>query len=150
MLSKMFKPKAPKIPEDATYIYHFASDYSNPDGTYKPPVAKPELEPAIARVAEELRSLRAVAESGKGLRAASWLMLEIDESKARGAVLSKELELKQRQFTGGVAEMDDVRVVHERCSAQRAELRKLQDELLHRQKADTAQAELQRILLAVS
>ncbi|MBU9692171.1 hypothetical protein KTF23_20315 [Burkholderia multivorans] len=150
MLSKIFKPKAPKVSEDAARIFHFASDHMNPDGTYKQPPAKPELEPAIARVAEELRSLRAVVESGRGLRAASRLMLEIDEAKARDAVLSKELERKQRQFTGGVAEMDDVRVAYERCSAQRAEIRKLHDELSHRQKVEAAQAELKRILSAVS
>ncbi|KVO21403.1 hypothetical protein WJ95_08215 [Burkholderia ubonensis] len=150
MISKIFQPKAPKVPKDAERIFHFASDYLNPDGTYKQPAAKTELEPAIARVAEELRSLRSVVEAGRGLRAASQMALAIDEAKAQYAILSKELELKRRQFTGGVAEMDDVRTVNERCNTQHAEIRKLQDELSRRQEADAAQAELQRILSAVS
>ncbi|KVT28346.1 hypothetical protein [Burkholderia ubonensis] len=78
------------------------------------------------------------------------MALAIDEAKAQYAILSKELELKRRQFTGGVAEMDDVRTVNERCNTQHAEIRKLQDELSRRQEADAAQTELQRILLAVS
>lgn len=150
MLGKLFKPTAQKVPEDAALRFHFASDHLNPDGTYKQPVAKPELEPAIARVAEELRCLRSVVEAGRGLRAASQMALAIDEAKAQYAILSKELELKRRQFTGGVAEMDDVRTVNERCNTQHAEIRKLQDELSRRQEADAAQTELQRILLAVS
>ncbi|WP_322078530.1 hypothetical protein [Burkholderia cepacia] len=150
MLSKIFTPKAPKVPKDAGRIFHFASDYVNPDGTYKQPAMKPELEPSIARVAEELRRLRAGVESGRGLRDASRLTQVIDEAKARAAMLSKELDLKRRQFTGGVVEMDDVRVAHDRYNAQHAELTKLHDELSRRQEADLAQAELQRILSAVS
>jgi len=146
----MFQPKALKVPKDAERIFHFASDHVNPDGTYKQPATKPELEPSIARVAEELRRLRAGAESGRGLRDASRLTPAIEEAKRRQSVLSKELDLKRRQFTGGVAEMDDVRAVHDRYNAQHAELRKLQDELSRRQEADAAQAELQRILAAVS
>ncbi|WP_175735709.1 hypothetical protein [Burkholderia ambifaria] len=150
MLSKIFKPKAPKVPEDAARIFHFASDHVNPDGTYKQPAIKPELEPSIARVAEELRHLRTRSESGRGLREASRLTLEIEAAKRRQSDLSKELDLKRRQFTGGVAEMDDVRTVHDRYNAQHAELTKLQDELSRRQDADAAQAELHRILSAVS
>ncbi|WP_043174329.1 hypothetical protein [Burkholderia ambifaria] len=150
MLGKLFTPKAPKVPEDAPRIFHFASDRLNPDGTYKQPAAKTELEPAIARVAEEIRSLRAVVDSGTGLRAVARLTSAIDEARARYAILSKELDLKRRQFTGGVAEMDDVRAVNERCNTQHAELSKLQDELSRRQEADEAATELARILSAVS
>lgn len=150
MISKLFTPKAPKIPKDAERSFHFASDYVNPDGTYRQPGTKPELEPSIARVAEELRRLRAGVESGRGLRDASRLVPAIEEAKRRQSDLSKELDLKRRQFTGGVAEMDDVRAVHDRYNAQHAELTKLQDELSRKQAADAAHAELQRILSAAS
>ncbi|BAX57217.1 hypothetical protein [Burkholderia stabilis] len=150
MLSKLFKPKAPKVPEDAARIFHFASDWLNPDGTYKQPATKPELASAIERVAEELRRLRAVVDSGKELRTAARLASAIDEAKERRAILSRELELKRRQFAGGVAEMDDVRTVNDQCNTQYAELRNLQDELSRKQTADEAQAELQRVLSAVS
>jgi hypothetical protein len=150
LISQLFKPKAPKVPEDAALHFHFASDSLNPDGTYKQPVAKPELEPALARVAEEIRSLRVVVDSGKGLRTVARLTSEITEARMQLAAYSKELELKRRQFAGGVAEVDDVRVATDRYNQQYEVLNKLQDELSRKQTADAARTELQRILAAVS
>ncbi|KVE37332.1 hypothetical protein WS69_11230 [Burkholderia sp. BDU5] len=68
----------------------------------------------------------------------------------RCAFLSKELELKRRQFAGGVVEMTAVNRANDQHNEQHAELIKLQRELAQRQDADAAQTELQRILTAVA
>ncbi|KGX76504.1 hypothetical protein [Burkholderia pseudomallei] len=150
MIGKIFKPKAPKVPEDAALHFHFASDSLNPDGTYKQPVAKPELEPAIARVAEEIRSLRRVVDSGKGLRTVARLTSAISEARTQREICSKELEVKRRQFAGGVVEMGAVQAANDRYNQQYEVLSKLQDELSRKQTTDAAQIELDRILSAVS
>lgn len=141
----LFKPKAPKTPEGGVYRVHFAGDDRNPDGSYKQTPAALPINDAVERVALELARLRAASGGGAGLPSVASLQRCIEDARRALNDASKELELKRRQFTGGVVSMQDVSKAaraHEACHSR---LRTLYTDLDKRKQADEAQAELSRI-----
>ncbi|OWJ59141.1 hypothetical protein [Paraburkholderia caledonica] len=142
----LFKPKAPKTPEGGAYRVHFAGDDRNPDGSYKQTPAALPINDAVERVALELARLRATSGGGAGLPRAASLQRCIEDARRALNDASKELELKRRQFTGGVVSMEDVSKAARAHDACHSRLRALYLDLDKRKKADDAQAELARIL----
>lgn len=147
MISKLFRPRAPKAPPEGARIqFHFASD--------KPvtPVAAPpvQLDAAIKRVQAELASLRATVAAG-GKRGASAIQADIERRCPPDPTLStKALENKQAQCRVGLIDISEVNELVRARDARSAVWRALDAELQKRNTADAAQAEIDRILQEIA
>lgn len=142
----LFKPRAPKAPEGAAYQFHFPGDNRNPDGTYKQPSSALEINAALGRVALEIAKLRAAVGNGATVRPLHILERDIERARSVKAASAKELELKRRQFAGGVADMAAVTEAGRLDDRNSRDVTALLAEVQKRNATDAAGAELARIL----
>jgi hypothetical protein len=138
----LFKPKAPKAPEGATYNFRFASDGRNPDGGYRQQAGTPQLPDALAVVVAEIGRLRAAIDEGKHKMDAPTLNRAISLAMSENADYVNDWELAKRQFVGGVASKNEVASAQAKYHAGHSALRALQDDLRKREAADVAQQQL--------
>jgi hypothetical protein len=108
-----------------------------------------ELDPAITRVQEELTSLRATVAAAKGARNSGAIQADIEKRKPESAALSKAVETKRAQCFAGLIDISEVDQAVRKREAFAVTARALTDELQKRNAADSAQAEIDRILQAI-
>lgn len=145
----LFKPKAPKTPEGAAYQFHFAGDNRNPDGSYRQTAADLQINAAVERVKLELARLRASIAGATGVATMTDLNRAIAEAYATNAAASASLELKRRQFAGGIATTAEVTLAAREYDARRKRLQALHTDRQKREQADNAAIELDSILTAL-
>ncbi|WP_250501889.1 hypothetical protein [Caballeronia sp. AZ7_KS35] len=147
MISKLFRPRAPKAPPASARLqFHFASD--KPLSSTPAPVVG--LEAAITRVQRELASLRATVAAAAGARRASAIQADIERRAPESAELSKTLDKKRAQCVAGLIDISEVEQLARERETRAVVWRALHEELQKRNAADAAQAEIDRILQEIA
>lgn len=146
---RLFKPKAPSIPEGATYQFRFASDNTNPDGTPRALHTPPQVDEALTRIVQEIGRLRTVIADGANLPHVDMLSSDLASAKRASQEASDNWGLARRRYSGGVIDANELSRAAGESRKCTERFHKLGADLQRRRWVDEAESELSRILAAI-